>query len=290
MAVTGADLIVVVNKWWEAAPLVGVFQHADASPAELVDVGRTMGSGASGQVPRLTLNCKGMRVAVWCIQDWMNPDESPSLTLEKVRFLERLKASGGTPQAIIAMGTAAFPSKDSRNGCVVVTGKYFIHDPFRNARPEEKRWTPLTADTVIESRLNDSLKSLVATVRNSVNTRLIQPPLSPASPPEMICEKVGCNLSDVNVVDPSLYAEADGATLEAFAQAAPDAIAISMETTLGVICQILDAPFAIVSGIANRVGAFPTEVGPRPYAQNFVAAHNAAIAVAWLMPAIAETL
>jgi hypothetical protein len=290
MAVTGAGLIVVVNKWWEVAPLVGVFQHSEASPKDLLDVGRTMAGGASGQVPRLTLNCDGMRVAVWCIQDLMNPDENPSLTLEKVRVLEQLKASGDPPQAIIAMGTAASPSKESKNGCVAVTGSYFIHDPFPNALPQEKLWTPLAADSVIESPLSNSLESLASAIEDDVNRRLLRPPLNSVLPPQMMCTPVGCNLSDVNVIDPSLYAAADAATLEAIAQAAPGAGAISVETTLGVICQIFDAPFAIVSGIANRVGAFPTEVAPRPYAQNFVAAHNAAVAVAWLIPAIAELL
>ena len=42
--------------------------------------------------------------------------------------------------------------------------------------------------------------------------------------------------------------------------------------------------FLFVSGMANRVGYFNMEVAPRSYAQSFVAGHNAAVALAWIMP------
>ena len=58
----------------------------------------------------------------------------------------------------------------------------------------------------------------------------------------------------------------------------------SVETTHGVIRSLSEAPFLYVSGITDTEGLFDFEVTPRVYAQNHVAAHNAAIALVWLLP------
>jgi hypothetical protein len=64
----------------------------------------------------------------------------------------------------------------------------------------------------------------------------------------------------------------------------------SIESTHGLIRLISDAPFLYVSGIAATVGLFNIQVTPRVYAQNTVAAHNAAIALAWLLPDVITAL
>jgi len=44
-----------------------------------------------------------------------------------------------------------------------------------------------------------------------------------------------------------------------------------------------DAPFIFVSGLTDRLGYFNQDLGPRTVAQNFLAAHNAGIAVVWTL-------
>jgi len=49
-----------------------------------------------------------------------------------------------------------------------------------------------------------------------------------------------------------------------------------------------EATFVFISGITNRLGYLYEEQVPRSVAQNFAAAHNAGIAIAWLLPLIAQ--
>ena len=87
-----------------------------------------------------------------------------------------------------------------------------------------------------------------------------------------------------------MYAKADKETLQAFAKIAGSLLPGSMETTHGMIRMVADVPFIYVSGFANAVGKYPEEVTPNEYAQNFVAAHNAAIGLVWLLPEVAQLL
>jgi hypothetical protein len=48
--------------------------------------------------------------------------------------------------------------------------------------------------------------------------------------------------------------------------------------------------FLFISGITDWVGHFADEVGPREYAQNSVALHNAGVALAWMLPNIDRLL
>lgn len=64
----------------------------------------------------------------------------------------------------------------------------------------------------------------------------------------------------------------------------------SNETTHGLIRLQSDAPFLFISGITDTLGSFNAEVAPRPYSQNFAAAHNAGVVAAWLLPRIVEYL
>jgi hypothetical protein len=51
-----------------------------------------------------------------------------------------------------------------------------------------------------------------------------------------------------------------------------------------------EAPFLFLSGITNRLGYLNEEQAPRAAAQNFGAAHNAGVALAWLLPLIAQAV
>jgi hypothetical protein len=86
--------------------------------------------------------------------------------------------------------------------------------------------------------------------------------------------------------DYSEYDWTDQATLDAYAATNLMRNAKSVETTHGLIRAQTNAPFLFVSGITDRVGSFHDEVYPRSYAQNMVAAHNAGVAIAWILPNI----
>jgi len=67
----------------------------------------------------------------------------------------------------------------------------------------------------------------------------------------------------------------------------------SVETTdavIGLEAMRRKARLVWVSGIANPVGHFNAQVGQRTHAHNFVAAHDAGISVAWLVPEMVRAL
>ena len=73
----------------------------------------------------------------------------------------------------------------------------------------------------------------------------------------------------------------------ALVQAEPKQIVGSVETTHGVIRLCVPSEqFLFVSGIPNRMGYFNMETAPRGYAQNYAASHNAAVALAWMIPTL----
>jgi hypothetical protein len=276
-----ADVFIVANKSWEVAPLVAVLQHTEAAPEALQNAGSATGCGTLVFTPRTTLTCGGKSVAVWCVQDLMDRGVSSSLTHEKHRVLALLAKAHDTPRVVIAVGTAAFPSTEARNGCVSLASRYFLHDPFPAG--SNPHWPPPKPDKVICSPLDCHLGEVVRQAREDVELRLLQPPLRPADPPTLVYDPAGVSIGVVNVTDPKLYEKADTSAMNSFAKNG-EGSAVSVETTHGVICDALGAPFLVVSGIANGIGKFQSEVVPRKYAQNFTAAHNAAICVARLLP------
>ncbi len=66
-------------------------------------------------------------------------------------------------------------------------------------------------------------------------------------------------------------------------------VAISLETTFGVIRAQFTAPFIFVGGVVDRVGHFEDDVRPRNYAQKMVASHNLGVALSRITKAIDRT-
>jgi hypothetical protein len=283
----GERIIVFANKWWEAVPLIGVLTNKQACPTDLSEVSRPVPSGASAITPRLFLRCREFDVETWCVQDLMNPDENPSLTWEKARVLPRAIDAGKKPRLVVSLGSAACPNGDNQNGNVVIGSSVFIHDPIPSSA---KHWGPPSPDKIV---LSDAAKALDAIPKKFVGEatkRLLSPPNKPAKSPEITLGNNLVSVSDVNVTDRALYAKADKETLDAFAAVAGPMRPGSMETTHGMIRMVADAPFLYVSGFANAVGKYLEDVIPNEYAQNFVAAHNAAIGLAWLLPEVVQYL
>jgi hypothetical protein len=287
-------IIIVANKWWEAVPLVNVFQHvnnqqaaASAAPIKLCEACQPGLGGASLPKPRLRARCNDVNIEVWCIQDLMDSDENSSLTFEKVRVLPRIVRVKEEEPLVIAFGTAACPTGSARNGNVVIGSSVFVHDPYKVPPDPQKHWKHAQFEQTVTSDFQPSFEKLPKQFVAEAEKRLLAPSIEPAVPPRIRAESDLVAVGVVNVTNSADYAWTDRQALEKFKQVTGTVLTESLETTHGVIRLVLGPRFLYVSGIANAVGEFQTQVGQRPYSQSFVAAHNAAIGLAWLLPEIA---
>jgi hypothetical protein len=299
-----ARIMVLANKTWEVDPLVEVFRNPEARPPifpasdtpRKITVKRNDATTKEVQA-RLSLKSgTGSMLEVWCVRDLMDsPPKSSSSSEEKARVLKFLADADPKPSLIVAFGTAATAGTHSNNGCVVVGSSVFVFDAHPSGGNQESQWThpdigrlqDLSGQAVNAPLFNPKDGVLAVAQRSAIEARFLGPPIHAATPPTMIISPAHVALSNVNITDANDYAWADPAGLCAFAAAQPTQTAGSIETTHGVIrLMVPSQQFLFVSGIANRMGYFNMETAPRPYAQNFAASHNAAIALAWMIPVL----
>jgi hypothetical protein len=252
-------------------------------------------------------------VEVWCIEDWMRKDRhvatgtkpaSGSSSHEKFTValpLIRQKAfAGQAPDLVIAFGTAGIPTDETFNGCVTIGSRAYINDPWDDATPAEiadqtERFGPLL-QTPLDGwrrkrldcpRLSDTLFAAGITVesRYAAEGRFLETPINPARPPRILAGHGYASLGTINICDYDDYVWADEETRGRFERQVKQREIGSSETTHGLIRLVWhDAPFLFVSALTDRVPYFNAEVTPRKYSQNFVAAHNAGLALAHLLP------
>jgi hypothetical protein len=295
-----ARIVIIANKSWEADPLANVLLSERSRPPALTDFSaishpliRPPGFSDPNPPakPRISFKCGRADVEVWCVQDLMNPKVSSSSSAEKGRVLPRIFGSGA-PDLVIAFGTAGFPESATLNGSVVIGSRCFVHDPPTS---EASRYKPKLPDAICPTRLPSSFfRNLDAEVRFPAECRFLLPPIEPARPPIILAGHNWISLGVVNVTNYDDYVWADAETIAAFNRLDPRTTAGrigSMETTHGIIGEASDgARFLFVSGITDTVPFFDMQVTPRVYAQNFAAAHNAGVAVAWLIPEVVAQL
>ncbi|MCP4348130.1 MAG: hypothetical protein GY795_21720 [Desulfobacterales bacterium] len=275
-------IVIIANKRWEADPLVNVMLHKKARPDEFHEFERLADLKAK---KKLSFKCKsnGIPIEIWCLEELMDPDKSSSSTKEKWKVLPEIFDGETPPTLVIAFGTAGFPGDSIRaNGCVVIGSNVFIHDPYyTKAGDQTDKWTNSELNKVINSK--DILPS---NALFPADGHFLMPPINPANPPRVFSGDGFYSLGVVNVTNYDDYIWADKQAIATFNEEVENKKMIgSVETTHGLIkLQAGEAPFLFVSGIANTVGHFNLEVTPRVYSQNFVAAHNAGIALAWLLP------
>jgi hypothetical protein len=291
------NIIVVANKWWEAAPLVAVLQHINpqqqplsAAPRELRDACQLGPGGASVPAPRLIARCNGVNIEVWCIQDLMDAAENSSLTWEKARVLPRINRGESETSLVVAFGTAACPVRSGHNGNVVIGTSIFVHDPYEKPPNPQKHWTHAQLNEVVTSDFQRLFDQLPTQFASDAEKRFLLAPNAPATPPSIHLDSQLISVGVVNVIKSADYPWADKRALEKFKDITKSTSTESLETTHGVIRLVLGARFLYISGLANAVGEFEQQVSRSPYSQNFVAAHNAAVALAWLIPALAMSL
>jgi hypothetical protein len=291
------NIAIIANKWWEAAPLVALLQHVNprqqkhsAVPQELFEACQPGRGGPSLLAPRLVARCNGVDVEVWCLQDLMDPSENSSLTWEKARVLPRAIRGNIQDALVIAFGTAACPASSDRNGNVVIGTSIFVYDPYKVPPDPKKHWTHALLNQVVASDARGLLDKLPGQFVTEAEQRLLAPPNAPAKPPRIFANGSLVSVGVVNVIKSADYVWADKQALEKFNEVAEGRSVESVETTHGLMRLVLGARFMYVSGLANAVGHFEEHVGANTYSQNFVAAHNAAIALAWLIPELSAAM
>ncbi|MEJ2352122.1 MAG: hypothetical protein P8Y03_20225 [Anaerolineales bacterium] len=298
-------VMLIANKWWEADPLCWVLFHDKARPSVFCDY-KTKNYPSQrvpnqpteprprdpAAIPRFTFKCMGVTVEVWCLEELMNPAENPSSAAEKARVLPAAIASGTTPDLVIAFGTAGSRPGLHINGCVVVGRRVYIHDAYNGVADRTGLWTPSKEDLVIESDLPVGvIQGISPESKHSAEARLLPPPIDPANPLLVMAGDGFISLGHVNCTNYDEYAWSPQRAVESFNDNASGSGEIgSVESTHGLIRLVSEAPFLYVSGIADPVGLFNLQVTPRVYAQNTAAAHNAAIALAWLLPDVIAAL
>jgi hypothetical protein len=305
---TQKRVVVVVNKWWECDPVVNVLLNDNARPK--TELGwpdplhhprkrpdqKNLPKDNPSPVPRAIFNLKNITAEVWCISDLL--EDYPDLpTKPNYQSSSELKAqrlprvfTGAAVDFVVAVGTAGYPSPYSENGSVVVGSKIFIHNGHPNGENPISNWKDGPFDQLIDSKIGQDTFNAITIIETSPKPTVLDcfmiPPLNPTGNGRLIARYDHVALGSVNVTDYTEYTQKDDETLKTFTDKYNISTARSLETTHGLIRVQSDAPFIFVSGITDRVGHFGEEVGPRTYAQNTSAAHNAGVVVAWMLPKI----
>lgn len=292
-------ILIVANKWWEADPLCGILTHAKARPSVFSNfnvlrypVVRSIKTELGTErppdpkpEPRIVFNCYDALVEVWCLEELVNPAESSSSSFEKVRVLPGAINYGAPPNLVIAFGTAGSRSDLHINGSVIIGRKVFIHDPLAKVNDRSDLWSPPNADEIIDSDIPpDLLNKLDEQQLFAAEARFLDCPVRPADAAVIIASDALVALGVVNILKPTDYVWADEEAVSMFLRDHSAGQIGSVDTTHGVIRCASRAPFMYVSAIPNSAGLFDYEVRSKFYSQTFVAAHNAALALAWLLP------
>lgn len=297
-------VMIFANTRWEADALVAVLSNAQARPQTHAELGKTPPLFNDYYFPptitsRPTITIPGVSlpvtarlafegIEVWCVADLTGGSLG---SLEKARALKVLADAGPAPDVVIAFGTAAFPDSHIYDGCAVIGSNVFNFDP--NAEVEDKdRWKDESIGNFQNVNKQQAInveffKQLRGRLRLPIESRFLIPPISGSHPPFLLASGSYVAVSDVNVASVDDYAWADRDAIQALFKANPKATPGSVETTHGIIhAAVKSKIFLFVSAIANRLGYFNMEAAPRNYAQDFAVAHNAAIALAWMLPAV----
>jgi hypothetical protein len=277
------DVVVFANRRWEALPLVQVLTNPDAVPAAIVPH-QTSPPTVPGLRTRVRIGRQ--TVELWCLEDLIAPGRNKSSTYEKAKALAKWRVRTALT---IAFGTGASPRAQT-NGDTIVGSSVFVHQA-NVAQPTtehtDETWTHEALDSVVTSSANHILSELDANSLSEAAKRFVRPPTGAADRPAVRAGVDLIALSVVNVSDRSNYAAADQQAIGRFTQTGGDVESIgSIETTHGLLRLLLGESFLYVTGVANQVGKYESEVLGQSYAQNLAASHNAAVTLAWILPTL----
>jgi hypothetical protein len=295
--------LVIVNKWWECDPVMNVLLNDNARPAKVLGWPNPLNQPHRqpsaplalnpNPVPRAVFTLKNVTAEIWCISDLLedlpNNGQFQSSSQRKIERLPEI-FKGAAPDLVLAVGTAGLPSDVTENGSVMIGTHVFMHDCYPNGTNASSQWNNGPFEKLLDSSLTVEKFGAFTNLPPTVSSLLLIAPLNPAWSGRILSNFDNVALGAVNVTDYTKYDQTDQATIDAYSRHHLMRNAKSLETTHGLIRSQSNAPFMFVSGITDRVGSFHYEVDPRSYAQNTVAAHNAGIAVSWMLPNIDANL
>lgn len=313
-------IIVIANKSWEADPMVNAILHEkvrlkifsdfkiinhpfliETKSKQIPDPPALPRITFSYTIPEVKADKKEetkpkveCTIEIWCLQDIMDPNKSSSSTYEKWRVLPRIFEAASPIDLVIAFGTAGIVDLGSCNGSVVIGSKFFIHNPYESEEddPPADLWKHTSLDQTIKSKQID-FSLIPDVIRNKAETKFLRTPLQPAEPPVILAGHGFHSLGIVNVQNYEHYIWADKRAIDAFRKGGNKGVIGSVESTHGLIrlqLQNNETPFLFISGITDEDGKFDAQVTPRIYSQNFVAAHNAGIALCYLLEEVIKQI
>lgn len=281
-------IIVIVNKKWEAAPVLEAMKKTDGLTSPVM-------SNATKAFWKLSNDA--LEVALWCIEDMMIPEKSykGKSAKEKNRVIKDV-VSIEKPDLIIAVGTAAFPGEDSQNGSVVVGSRFFLYDGGKdsNSETEPAGWedyclypdkeNKFAFKELINSNVSKELFDVFAgDFASAVEQKFLKVPYNSANPQKLLASAGNTALSNVNVLNNNYGSHTDkkGSDYNAIAAFREYGSPASIETTHGIIKVSTDKPIIFVSAIANRVGYLFEENGNKypPTKQTDSVSFNAGIVI-----------
>jgi hypothetical protein len=225
---------------------------------------------------------------IWCLDDLMSTKVVHGVSANKATAMKIVTeygkarhGGGGTPDGVVAFGTAGYPDDASHNGCATIGSTVFIHDAGGGAGGGWA-WSG-QMEKLIPSRTPATFFSNVAADQATlslINQEMLIAPANPAAALKLIIAPEAVAVSSVNIPKGTPYCGVDTAAVAA-AKAAGATNITSVETTHGVIrAQWQDAAFIYTTAIPNRVCHFD-EAGNYP--QELASSHNAGIALKHLI-------
>jgi hypothetical protein len=303
-------VLLIVNKSWEAEPILSALLDKKFRPAQpgdptFLDHPRKTAQGQA--CPRATWQLTNYMVELWCIENIMEPNPGPqtlkgyySSSEQKNKDLKKIFSWSAMEVALVAaIGTAAYHAQESVNGSIVIGSSIFIYDghPAGDENPESKWHDAAWFQKLVTSSVNEIFfTKLNAELNKEENKkyfkmRMLRPPLMSPDEQQIICDKELLALSNVNVTDYTEYEIMDKRGLQALEDANTGKTLGSLETTHGVIrANAGDAPFIFISAIVDRVGYFASDVAPKEMAQNFSGSFNAGIFTGFLIAQLENVL
>jgi hypothetical protein len=300
-----ARVLVVVNKWWEVDPvlysLLNEYEREEGMKCHWPILNRhprprsnpMTPTAPNPATPRALFNFDWGEVEIWCVSDLLDhfPDK-PCWQSSAERKAERLPEvlQRDNVRLVIAVGTASAGGTDSINGCVVIGTKCFLHNSKPGGKNPDSDWQGGPFDQVIDSEITGGDFTNVMPqeednfILQKVKLKFLPAPLAPATEPRIITNYNAVALGNLNVTDYGEYEQTDEETIKKFSETSRNGSVGSLDTTHGLVRVLGSGRFLYLSGIVDRLGHFKEDVAPRQYAQNTAGAHNAGVALAWLIP------
>jgi len=293
------NITVIVNKSWETEPLLNAMtnqtlttknplvSHLLPFPSEFNSPKNLKDTNADNRTSiraRFQLsnpdNDTILNIAVWCIEDLMDPTKSSSSSEEKYKVLPL--ALVDSPDLVISVSTANCPyddsMNDSMNGSVLIGAKSFLYNGCPGNK--ESNLNPDDINQLLPSNVNADMFALIDKTFNAVVTaNFLTPPNSPANPFECKASNDLSVVSSINVTDYTMYTKVDEDARNEFNAVVgkdPDTI----ETTHGVVKISTEVPIIFISPVTDRFGHFGDDVSSL---QNYVAAFNGGVVLRELL-------